>query len=539
MRHNVKPSGRASRLCRAVSAGAIFLSAASVGAQSPRIAPPPPCRVDGRSPFAELVGRPSAASGVTVVGVMPLDARLNDGSQVHIPWAFARVVAAGLNELPGVFSPTEGTIERASLETAGRLDDFADVVGAKLVISGTVLSQRDGAALTIRINERGAEAPRWERDFIYPQTTLQSIQDQVVGAVADILSSGRLSESRRISDAVAFDDISRGDFFLAQHDVWAGDSARAAYERALMRAPQSADIMGRLARAYAASLERRGRVGPLGQLAALREGDAIVDRALAIDSSSADAWTARAIFARVREPGSYAGAVAAHERAVRAAGRSADAHEQFAITLLRLGRDDAAESQVRQALALDRNRAQSLRLLAEHEYVSRRYANACTLVNASIGADSYDPLAYALRARVRIRLDEFRDAFSDAETARRLSGAAWGETLEFYITAVAREIDAARAESRRLSKAKLRQGATLTVRDAVYLGMGLTAVGNRDKAFDALSRARPRGAELRSALRDPGFDLIRSDPRFSRVGREDPPPVTPARSGVSKASGPR
>jgi tetratricopeptide (TPR) repeat protein len=148
-------------------------------------------------------------------------------------------------------------------------------------------------------------------------------------------------------------------------------------------------------------------------------------------------------------------------------------------------------------------------LLAEHEYVSRRYANACALVNASIGADSYDPLAYALRARVRLRLDEFRDAFSDAETARRLSGAAWGETLEFYITAFAREIDAARAESRRLSNAKLKQGATLSVRDAVYLGMGLTAVGNRDKAFDALSRARPRGAEVRSALRDPGFVLMR------------------------------
>jgi tetratricopeptide (TPR) repeat protein len=232
----------------------------------------------------------------------------------------------------------------------------------------------------------------------------------------------------------------------------------------------------------------------------------------------------------------YAGAVAAHERAVRVAPRSPYAHQEYAATLLRLGRDDAAETQVKQALALERDRAASLRTLAELEYLSRRYANACALVNASIGADSYDPLAYALRARIRVRLDEFRDGFSDAETARRLSGAAWGETLEFYVTAFAREADAAKADSRRLSIAKLKAGETLGVRDAVYLGMGLTAVGSRDKAFDALSRARPRGAELKSALRDPGFDQIRSDPRFGRVGADDAAGGTPGAKRSARVS---
>jgi tetratricopeptide (TPR) repeat protein len=410
-------------------------------------------------------------------------------------------------------------------------------MGAKLVVSGTILSQRNGATLTIRIGERGVEAPRWERDFLYPQTGLASIEDQVVAAVADILQSGKVSESRRLADAAAYDNVARGDYFLTQHDTWAGDSARVAYERALSRMPKSAFVMGRLARSYAVALERRGRVGPLGQLAALREGNALVDRALRADSATADAWTARAMFERVRDPQSYGNAVAAHERAVKAAPRSADAHQEYAITLLRLGRDDAAETHVRQALAAERDRAVSLRLLAELEYLARRYNNACALVNASIAADSYDPLAYALRSRVRARMDEFRDAFSDAETARRLSGAAWGETLEFYLTAIARDIDAARAESRRLASAKLKAGTTLGVRDAVYLGMGLTAVGNRDKAFDALSRARPRGVELRSALRDPGLDLLRSDPRFSRVGRDDTAPAAETKGRQRSVTG--
>jgi tetratricopeptide (TPR) repeat protein len=260
---------------------------------------------------------------------------------------------------------------------------------------------------------------------------------------------------------------------------------------------------------------------------------------LALDRGNADAWTAKAVFARVQDPGLYSGAIAAHERAITAEPRNADAHHEYAITLLRLGRDDAAEAQVRQALSIERDRPGSLRLLAEIEYMRRRYNNACTLVNASIAADSYDPLAYALRARVRVRLDEFRDAFSDAETARRLAGDEWGETLEFFVTAFARESDAARADSRRLSSKKLKAGATLGLRDAVYLGMGLTAVGNRDKAFDALSRARPRGAELRSALRDPGFDPLRSDPRFGRIGRDDVAPITTSPARATKTTGAR
>jgi hypothetical protein len=205
--------------------------------------------------------------------------------------------------------------------------------------------------------------------------------------------------------------------------------------------------------------------------------------------------------------------------------------------LLRLGRDEAAAARLRQALAAERDRASTLRLLAEVEYLARRYENACGLVNASIGADSYDPLAYALRARVRLKLSEFRDAFSDAETAGRLSGATWGQTLGFYVTAVASDVDAARAEARQLANSKLRDETTLGVHEAAYLAMGLAALGSVDRAFDALSRARPRGAELRSVLRDPGFDSLRRDPRFSRVGRDESQPGV--RADARPVSSPR
>ena len=516
-------------------------AASHAGAQTPRIAPPPPCRAVGTGPLVALTVRPPVPNAAVVV-MLPLEARIAEVSQVHLASAVAVGVADRLQAVPGVVVPTAWSTERAWAEAGGRIDRLGEMLGARYVVTGTVTSQRTGAAVTVRVFEKDQESPKWEREFVYPETPLRAIQEEVAAALLTTvgLTAGGRNSGDLFADAETYDDVALGDYYLSQHDAWAPDSARRAYERALARDPRSAPLLARLARAYAASLERTGRAAPYSAPNALREATNLVNRALAADSTLADAWTARAVLDRVRDPGQYAGALRAHERAVALAPRNADARHEYAVTLVRLGRDHGAETQLRQSVAVDRDRAPSLRLLAELEYLAHRFENACALVNASIGADSYDPLAYALRARVRMRLDEFRDAFSDAETARRLSGAAWGETLEFYLTAVARDFDASRAESRRLSSIKLRSGVTLGVPEAAYLGMGMSAVGNRDKAFDALSRARPRGAEFRMALRDPGFDRLRSDPRFARMLRGEPPvPAERAASAGDGASGVR
>ena len=511
------------------------------GAQTPRIAPPPPCRATGSGAVVALTEL-SRTPNVPVVVVLPLEARLSDGSQVHLASSVSAGVVERLDPLPGVSVPTAWSTERAWAEAGGRVDRLAGLLGARFVITGLVQSQRTGASIAVRLVETGKTVPAWEREFLYPQTSLRVVQDEVASAVMNALGGkGPVRSSNDDAvDAATYDDVAMGDYYMARHESWAPDSARHAYARALARTPKSAPLMARLARAFALSLERTGHAAPYSAPNAMREATSLVNSALALDSTVADVWTAKAVLDRLRDPGTYSGAVRAHERAVRLAPRSADARHEFAVTLLRLGRDQAAEAQLRQVLAVDRDRAPSLRLLAELEYLARRYANACALVNASIGADSYDPFAYGLRARARLRLDEARDAFSDAETARRLSGAAWGETLEFYLTAVARDFDTAKSASRRMSDVRLRAGTTLGVREAAYLGMGMSATGNRDKAFDALSRARPRGAELQMALRDPGFDVLRSDPRFARILRADPVPAPARRAGSGvRAPGPR
>ena len=426
-------------------------------------------------------------------------------------------------------------------EAGGRPEQLTTSLGAALVVTGLVSSERDGAQVRVRFITP-SDTSAWQGHFQYPSLSLDAIEDEIVTAIRRHFGSSLAARGPAAPKGTAYDALARGDYFLALHDAGAADSARAAFERALQADPGSARAMERLARAYAVAIERGETAGGLRSQMALREATSLIERVIRAEPALSDAWTTRALLQRVEDPARFTGAVTSHERAVRLAPRNAAARHEYARTLLLLGRDDAARTQVREALAADRNRSPSLRLYGELEYLARRYDASCALANASIGADSYDPWAYALRARVRIKLGEFRDAFSDAETAARLSRATWGDALQFYATSVARDQDFVRAEARRLAQSRLRPGGALDLREAVFLGMAYGASGDPSRAFDALSRSGPISAEMRSALRDPAFDGLRSDPRFRRIGLSDgsrqaepvSQSVPPARSGSSE-----
>jgi hypothetical protein len=133
-----------------------------------------------------------------------------------------------------------------------------------------------------------------------------------------------------------------------------------------------------------------------------------------------------------------------------------------------------------------------------------------------------------------MQLGEFRDAFSDAETAQRLSSAAWGGALQLLVTANASTVDDVRLEARRVAAERLRPGVKMSVPEGTYTSLALETLGDRDRAFEALRRVEPTGAEFISALRDAGFDEMRRDARFRRItsGRSAKGEVESVRGGT-------
>lgn len=499
----------------AAAAAAVPASPRALPAQTPRVTPPPPCRA-GTAIALRPAGRTGDSNSGTFA-VMMFESRVTDPSDAHLAWALSTQIAKRLDATPGATVETRGTVERAWAESGARTDRLLEILGDRFAITGDVIPQRDRIDVTVHLTESGKPTPMWTKTFAYPRTSVRVIEDEVIAAARDAAKLRRLAAEKPVVSGGAYDLLLRGDYLFSHHSPGAADSARRAFQQSAELDPKFALAIARAARARAAFLDRSSRTNGRVVDEYVLAGMALADRALALDSSLAEAWTARAILLRYRDPQAYAGVVQAHERAIKFAPNSADAHHAYGYSLLRLGRDDVAEQHFKRALAIEPNRANTLRAMGELAYTRRRLGDACALVNASIGADSYDPFAYAARARIRMGLSEFRDAFSDAETADRLSEADWGQALRLLVTARTSNVDAARVDARRIATDKLRPGATLSIREATYLSMALDALGERSKALDALSRTRPLGVELNAMLRDPGFDPMRSDPRFRRI----------------------
>ena len=86
----------------------------------------------------------------------------------------------------------------------------------------------------------------------------------------------------------------------------------------------------------------------------------------------------------------------------------------------------------------------------------------------------------------------------------------------------------------RIEPAKLRPGVKMTVAEGAYTSLALDALGDRDRAFDALRRIRPTGVEFAMALRDPRFDQMRLDARFRRIASAAGKPA----AGEAESNGP-
>lgn len=142
------------------------------------------------------------------------------------------------------------------------------------------------------------------------------------------------------------------------------------------------------------------------------------------------------------------------------------------------------------------------------------------LSNASIGAWQYDAEAYASRANARMRMSQARDAFADAEIAAMLAPGAWVDALRVLMDVAVGDKEQATARARTMVQRWLPPGRTLSVRDAKYMALALTAVGDRRRAVESIKRARPLGADLVTALRDPALAVVRADTAVSRILRD-------------------
>jgi tetratricopeptide (TPR) repeat protein len=249
------------------------------------------------------------------------------------------------------------------------------------------------------------------------------------------------------------------------------------------------------------------------------------DRALALDSASADAWAGRGIVLFYGKQPDYSGAVAALGRAAALDSMNAPVHHARGQVLRRLGDFAGAEAATRAAIAADPGFGPAYNQMALIAYSVRRAKEALALSDTSIALDPKEWQYWQIHAHVNIALRDTARARQDAEQAVKISPPA---QLDYSLLVLAQALaaggDTVGARQKLVPVlAKLPGEGALTPR-YYQTALALIATGRRDDGLKTLERIKPRGAWLWSYMIMPSFDPVRADPRFVKLLDEARPP---------------
>jgi len=414
----------------------------------------------------------------------------------------------------------------------GRLADDPSAVGRALgvvhLVSGSVRHAGARLRVTVELVNAATGDRMWGQQYDRAEADLLGIQEDIAVTIATAIG-GRLLPAERSSltqrptrDPGAYDHFVKGNYFLGQRTAPAVGRAIDEYRAALQLDPSFTEALARVAYSYALFLDWGWRYPNASPESLLARGFAAADSALRQDSTSSDAWMARAYVLAMSGTRTTAPAIAAFERAIALDPRNAEAYHQYGWVLMGLERDSASAEANLRALELDPARFATMLNLAALRTVQRRYDEGLRWMDSALSGEPGLAYLYAWRALSRLTVGRASEARRDAELAIRLGSLAYGEAALAAVEAHEGDV----VSARRRVNSVLREGVDSLrphSREALFIGLALVALNERERAIQLFERVRPRDWQLAYRLRYAGLDPIRADPRFQRLVEEARP----------------
>jgi TolB-like protein/Tfp pilus assembly protein PilF len=495
----------------------------AVSAQCPDGTPPPCAARPARA----------AAAAPTSVAVLYFDNLSRDTADAYVADGLTEELIARLGQIERLQVKSRTAVQRYRGRPIDDPTSLGRTLGVAHLVSGSVRRGAGRLRVTVEMTRASTGVRVWGNTYERGVDDLMAVETDIAQAIAEGVG-GQLAPAERRSLAArptanpaAYDRMLRGNFSLARRTGADARRAITEFEAAVRIDPAFAQVWARVGLAYYLFLDWGWPWPGLSAESLLSRGFVAADRALALDSTTSDAWMARGLLLTHRDPAGHAGAVPALERAVQLDPRNAEAWHQLGGILMTQWRDPAAVHRAfGRALALDPQRMITLTNLGLVYRYEGREAEGLVILDSAVATnpDAYYPRV--TRGWSRLLLGDLAGARADADAAERLRPADFilaSEALSVAVLAASGDSAAARTRAEAVG-AIIGDGGALSYGLASYVAMAFTASGQHDRAIAALARARAEGASLWFTMLDPVFAPLRRHPGYQPLLAEVRPP---------------
>jgi TolB-like protein/DNA-binding winged helix-turn-helix (wHTH) protein/Tfp pilus assembly protein PilF len=458
--------------------------------------------------------RPSLV--IRSLAVLPLESLSSDTSQDYFADGMTDELITDLAQISAL-----RVISRTSVMTYKHarkpLPQIARELNVDAVVEGTVLRSGDQVRITAQLIEASADKHLWSQSYQGEFRDTLALQNKVAQAIADQIRINLNPQEQaalknvRVVDPQAYESYLKGRYFWNKRTADGLRVALAYFNQAIDEDPKYAPAYTGLADTYA--LLGDWQYGVMTAKEALPKAKAAASKALELDGSLGEAHNSLAFVLDGFDWDLDSGGKE-FRRAIELNPGYATAHHWYAWHLSLLGRYDEALAEMRKAENLDPLSLIINADLAELLVLAHSYDESIHQSRKTIDMDPNFALAHNQLAQAYLQKQMYTEAVAELQKAVQLSG---GSPTCVASLARAYVASGKRSEAVKLL-GDLKKLSNPNSSHAPEIAVIYAALGDKDQAMNWLEKGYGERFNPGVLLR-PGFDSLRSDPRFEDLIR--------------------